>query len=57
VSESLLIVTARLGQTACQAALVASFQFIVEQQGQELHRSKLPFDGLSGSEVEGFQHP
>jgi hypothetical protein len=40
-----------------QATLVAAFQFVVEQQGQELDGGELALDGLGGSEVEGFQQP
>jgi hypothetical protein len=46
-----------LGQSACQATLVTAFQFVVEQQGQELDGSELTLDGLSCSEIERFQHP
>jgi hypothetical protein len=46
-----------LGQVAGQATLAASFQFVVQQQGQELDGRELTFDGLSRSEVKRLQHP
>jgi hypothetical protein len=46
-----------LGQVAGQATLAASFQFIIEQQSQELDGRELTLDGLSCSEIKRFQHP
>jgi len=56
VRQRLLAVTAGLSQMTHQPTMVAPFQLIVEQQGQEFDRRELPFDGLRGPEVERFHH-
>jgi hypothetical protein len=57
VRQCFLTVATGLSQVACQATLISSFQFVVEQQGQELDGRELTLDGLSRSEVKRFQHP
>ena len=46
VCQRLLAVAAGLSQTERQATLAAPFQFVVEQQGQELGGAELTFHGL-----------
>lgn len=56
VSQRLEAIAAGLGQAHGQAPLVAPFQFIIEQQGQELDRAELPLGRLGGSEIQRVGH-
>jgi hypothetical protein len=53
VSQGLAVVTSGLSQPTVQASLVAAFEFIIQEQGQELGGSELSLGSLGSLDFEG----
>jgi hypothetical protein len=57
LGQGFAAIAARERQTTYQVLLTTTFQFIIQQQGQEFNWAQLTFSRLVSAQIEGFQHP